>query len=153
VEMQIGEVELTSRGYGYRLTDPFHIDRLIVGTTSMGGPEYYVKTINYLVTRAPYTTGMARIWEPNGNTNTLQTATGYDNRTVAGLNGNISLVHPRLVHVYTVFPPSSGKPIALTWSSARMRKIDFRFLPEPAGIALLVSALVALVGLNRLRAR
>ncbi len=153
VEIPLGEVELYSRGFGYRLTDPFHIDRLIVGTTSMGGPEYYVKTGNYLVTRAPYTTGMVQAWEPNGYTNTLQTATGYDNRTSAGLNGNISLVHPRLVHVYTVFPPSSGKPIQLTWSSARMRKIDFRFLPEPAGAAMLVSGLVALACGYRVRAR
>ena len=153
VEILIGEVELYSQGFGYRLTDPVHIDRLIVGTTSMGGPEYYVKKINYLVTRAPYTTGMVQAWEPNGNTNTIQTATGYDNRTSAGLNGNISLVQPRLVHAYTVFPPSSGKPIQLTWSSARMRKIDFRFLPEPAGAAMLVLGLGILACLYRLRTR
>jgi hypothetical protein len=153
VEMVIGEVELVSQGFGYRLTEPFHIDRLIVGTTSMGRPEYYVRTANYLITRAPYTTGMAQVWQPNGNTNTLQTATGYDNRTPEGLNGNISLVHPRLVHAYKVFPPSSGWPILMSWSSARMRKIDFRFLPEPAGVAVLLSGSATLAGLYRLRRR
>jgi hypothetical protein len=96
---------------------------------------------------------MARAWEPLGNTNTIQTATGYDNRTPAGLNGIISMVHPRLVHAYTVFSPSAGRPIQLTWSSARLRKIDFRFLPEPAGFALLTSGLAALASLYRLRRR
>jgi hypothetical protein len=153
VEIAIGEVTETSVGFAYRLTEPNHVNRIVVGTTSMGGPLYYMRTIHYLVTRAPYTTGMARAWEPNGNTNTIQTATGYDNRTPSGLNGIVSMVHPRLVHAYTEFPPGSGKPIKMTWSSARMRKIDFRFLPEPAGIAVLAVGLSALVGLDRQRSR
>jgi len=86
---------------------------------------------------------------PLGNTNTIQTATGYDNRTAAGLNGIISLVHPRLVHGYLVSPPTSGVPIKMIWSAARLQKIDFRFLPEPGAIGMLAAGLSALAGLRR----
>jgi hypothetical protein len=153
VPMVVGEVSLASRGLRYQLTEPYHAARLVVGTTSMGGPQYYQRTANYLNTRAPYTTGMAQAWEPVGNTNTIQTATGYDNRTAMGLNGTISMVHPRLVHTYLVFPPSSGKPIKMVWSSARMRKIDFRFMPEPTAVAMLAVGFASLTGLYRLRRR
>jgi hypothetical protein len=63
------------------------------------------------------------------------------------------MVHPRLVHAYSVFVPSTGKPIQMTWSSARLRKIDFRFLPEPARVAMLAAGLFALLGLRSSRAR
>jgi hypothetical protein len=96
---------------------------------------------------------MAQAWEPNGNTNTIQTATGYDNRTAMGLNGTISMVHPRLVHAYLLFPPSSGTPIKMVWSSARLRKIDFRFMPEPTAVLMLASGFVTMAGLYRLRKR
>jgi hypothetical protein len=142
VEFEIGEVTNPSVGLWYERT----------GSGKQNDREL-VARVAYLVTRAPYTTGKARVWEPLGNTNTIQTATGYDNRTAAGLDGNISMVHPRLVHAYSVFVPSTGKPIQMTWSSARLRKIDFRFLPEPAGIAGLAVGLSILLGLYRLRAR
>jgi len=153
VEFSIGEVTEATVGFRFQLTPTYRRDRLIIGTTSMGGPQYAVRTAHYLITRAPYTTGKIQVWEPNGNTSTIHTATGYDNRTPTGLNGNISLVHPRLVHAYTVFPPGSGKPIKMSWSSARPRKIDFRFLPEPAGTVLLLSGLAMLAGVHRLRRR
>jgi len=151
VEFSIGEVTESGVGFRFQLTPTLRRDRLIIGTTSMGGPQYAVRTAHYLVTRAPYTTGKVQVWKPNGNTNTIHTVTGYDNRTPAGLNGTISLVHPRLVHVYTVFSPGSGTPINMSWSAARMRKIDFRFLPEPAGAVLLLSGLAMLAGMYRLR--
>ena len=153
VEFSIGEVTETYVGFRFQLTRPYYRDRLIIGTTSMGGPQYAVRTAHYLVTRAPYTTGKVQIWEPNGDTNTIQTATGYDNRTPAGLNGNISLVHPRLVHAYTVFPPGSGEPITMSWSAARARKIDFRFLPEPHVLSTFAAGIGALWLLRRLRRR
>jgi hypothetical protein len=153
VEIEIGEVAETDIGLSYRLTEPHHVARLVIGVTSMGGPQYYVRERHYLATRAPYTTGMVRAWEPLGNTNTIQTATGYDNRTPVGLNGIISLVHPRLVHTYLVPAPGSAMPIKMVWSAARLQKIDFRFLPEPSGIAMAVAGLAALAGLLRLRSR
>ena len=116
--------------------------------------RYLRKTVQYLATRAPYTTGMVQGWAPNGNTNTLQTATGYDNRTSMGLNGTISLVHPRITHSYlrdrSIDPT---KPIKLVWSSTRMRKIDFRFAPEPLGACMLAWGLAALAGLRLMRRR
>ena len=170
VEFEIGEVSAnpSSRGYRYRLTEPNHVNRLITGMTPGGGActqvtappngtgmcAYYQKTAQYLVTRAPYTTGMIEAWQPNGNTNTIQTATGYDNRTAMGLNGTVSMVHPRLFHAYTMFPSSNPpKAVVMNWSSSRMRKIDFRFLPEPAGFAMLAAGFITLAGLYRLRRR
>jgi hypothetical protein len=156
VPMTIGSVTAppSSKGLRYRLTEPDHISKLIIGTTPSGGPKYYQKTAQYLITRAPYTTGMFQAWQPNGNTNTIQTSTGYDNRTPAGLNGTISMVHPRLVHTYlraqSVDP---NNPIVMSWSSARSRKIDFTFAPEPAGVAMLAAGLATLAGLVRLRRR
>jgi hypothetical protein len=160
VEMEIAEVEEVSLGFRYQKTEPYHTYNLIDGPTPCtprypSGPpcDYYVKSAHYLVTRAPYTTGMAQGWQPNGTTNTIQTGTGYDNRTAMGLNGTISMVHPRLIHAYTVFPPSAGKPIVMSWSSSRLRKIDFRFAPEPAGVAMLAAGFIGLAGLVRLRRR
>jgi hypothetical protein len=46
-----------------------------------------------------------------------------------------------------------NKRIEMLWSSARMKKIGFVFLPEPRGIALLASGLAMLAGLYRLRGR
>jgi len=169
VETVIGEVVAvpSSRGYRYQLTEPFHIARRVLGVTTMGAActasdigsanpdcRYLQKTEQYLATRAPYTTGRVQGWAPNGNTNTLQTATGYDNRTSMGLNGTVSMVHPRITHSYlrdrSIDPT---KPIKMVWSSTRMRKIDFRFLPEPLGVFMLASGLAALIGLRLMRRR
>jgi len=170
VETQIGEVAAmpSSRAYRYLLTDPSHRRRQVMGVTTMGaacttndiGSEnpdcHYIQagTRQYLHTRAPYTTGRVQGWEPNGNTNTIHTTTGYDNRTSMGLNGVISLVHPRLIHSYlrdrTIDPT---KATQLVWSSSRMRKIDFRFVPEPLGRCMLAWGLAALAGLRLMRRR
>jgi hypothetical protein len=153
VEIAVGEATEASVALRYALTEPFHIYRKIIGTSWPSGPQYDVREAHYLVTRAPYTTGKVRAWEPLGNTNTIQTATGYDHRTLAGLRGNISLVHPRLIHAYSKIPASGGPQIKMTWSSARMRRIDFRFLPEPAGCTLLVLGALGLARIGGRRRR
>jgi hypothetical protein len=156
-------------GYRYRLTEPDHVNKLITGMTLPGGGDctvvtappngtgmcaYYVKYARYMITRVPYTTGMFQAWHPIGNTNTIQTSTGYDNRTAAGLNGTISLVHPRLVHAYLSHPSAiPPKEIRASWGSARSRKINFMFAPEPAGVAMLAAGVATLAGLYRLRRR
>jgi hypothetical protein len=152
----IGQVTapLGDEGLRYRLTEPSHIDKLIIGTTTMGGPKYYQKTAQYINTNVPYTTGMFQAWQPNGNTNTIQTSTGYDNRTAAGLNGTISMVHPRLRTTYLrAQSVNPNNPVVMSWTSARSRKIDFRFAPEPAGFAMLAAGFATLAGLVRLRRR
>jgi hypothetical protein len=109
----------------------------------------------YFYTLAPFTTGMVTGWEPFGDTNTEFTLTGYDNRTPSTnggfqLSGAISLVRPRLVHVYTVpIDPSEG--IQMTWASSSAWQMDFFFLPEPGSTVMMVSGLVVLAGLYRLR--
>jgi len=168
-ETEIGEVRAvpSSRGYRYQLTEPFHLNRRVIGVTTMGGActvgdigganpdcRYVKKTAQYLATRAPYTTGMVQGWAPNGNTNTIQTVTGYDNRTSMGLNGTVSMVHPRITHSYLwdrSIDPTKG--VQLVWTSSRMRKIDFRMMPEPTGVAMLAAGLATLAGLYRMRRR
>jgi hypothetical protein len=180
---QVGSVSspVSSIGLRYQLTENpggAHSYRYILGDTATGsvacspvasgsltmggtvrpptnaGCQYLQKTVRYIQTRAPYTTGMVQQWQPNGNTNTVQTTTGYDNRTAMGLNGTISMVNPRLVHAYLrdqVINPLN--PIKMSWSSARLRKMDFMFAPEPAGVAMLAAGFVTLAGLVRLRRR
>jgi hypothetical protein len=165
-ETLVGEVRAiaSSRGLRYQLTEPYHLERRVIGNTPGGGActsigggpdcRYIKKTAQYLATRAPYTTGMIQAWEPNGNTNTIQTVTGYDNRTAMGLNGTVSMVHPRITHSYLIDRSiDPNKPIRMAWSSSRMRKIDFRMLPEPAGIAMLAVGFATLAGLYHLRRR
>ena len=182
VPFTLGSVEFAGSSVRERFTNPDHLRRQIIGSTSPGGAvcspirgtgspptlytvrpptnpgcEYYIRSVNYLVTRAPYTTGMVSATEPNGNTRTIQTATGSDTRymhSTKGLVGQISLVHPRLWHAYLAFPVSDPqKPILMSWSSSRLRKITVTFLPEPAGVAMLAAGLMTLVGLYRHRRR
>jgi hypothetical protein len=157
----------------YRLTEPTHDLKLIAGTTGPG-PEgtctarpplndpngsgmcaYYVRDVRYVYTNAPYTTGKVREWGPQGATNTLQTTTGYDNRTPLGLNGTISLVQPTMTHAYLQFPsdPGNDKPISMSWDSVRLKRMDFRMMPEPTGAAMLAAGFATLAGLYRLRKR
>jgi len=174
VPMEVGEVALNSYNTRYRLTNPAHELMDVVSTTGTSaagcsggatrmaslpaGCEFYVKVANYIITRAPYTTGHVSNWDVFG-TSTFQTETGYDNRfidpTTGGLKGVVSMVHPRLFTAYTVDPPQSPSKGAInrTWGSARLRRMDFHFLPEPAGIAMLAAGFATLVGLHRIRRR
>jgi hypothetical protein len=134
---------------------PFNIYRMTVGgdkrsTTPNGG--YYSRLNPYFYTLAPFTTGMVTGWQPFGATNTEFTLTGYDNRTPAGLSGVVSLVRPRMVHVYSI-PEDPNDPIRMTWASASAWQMDFHFLPEPGSTMMLASGLVLMAGLYRLRRR
>jgi hypothetical protein len=62
----------------------------------------------------------------------------------------ISLVRPRLVHAYRVWP-DPNQPVKHTWASGQVWQYDFHFLPEPGSTAMMASGLVALAGLYRLR--
>jgi hypothetical protein len=171
--IEVGEVKLTGSIKRYRLTNPNHQLLDVVSTTGTTGAscspasrlaslpagcEFYVKIGNYLITRAAYTTGHVTNWDVFG-TSTFQTETGYDNRfidpTTGGLKGVVSMVQPRLFTTYTIDPPQapSGAAINRTWGSARLRRMDFHFLPEPAGIAMLAAGFATLAGLYRLRRR
>ena len=137
---------------------PFNIYRLTSGLAyraTTGGGEYISNRAPYFYTLAPFTTGMVTGWQPFGATNTEVQITGYDNRTPSTmggfqLSGVISLVRPRLVHSYNV-PFDPNLPIRMTWASASAWQMDFHFLPEPGSTVMMVSGLVVLAGLYRLR--
>jgi hypothetical protein len=117
--------------------------------TFNGGP--YLIRAPYFYTLAPFTTGMVTVWQPFG-TNTEFQLTGYDNRTLNGISGVISMVRPRMVHTYKVLP-DFNKPIVHTWASGSSWQMDFHFAPEPGSTAMMASGLVVLAGLYRLRKR
>jgi hypothetical protein len=184
--MEVGEVATAGFLSRFRLTNPGHVLREIVGETDPGNADcsdparifppssqqkdpqtnaptnvgcyYYVNVANYLITRAAYTTGHISNWDVFG-TSSFQTETGYDNRYIdpssGGLKGVVSMVHPRLFTAYLVESPAgpSGGAINRTWGSARLRRMDFHFLPEPAGITMLAAGFVTLAGLYRIRRR
>ena len=92
--------------------------------------EYIVQKALNFYTLAPFTTGMVTGWQPFGNTNTIVSATGYDNRTPNGLWGVISMVRPRLVHTYRV-PPDPNDSTAMTSASASAWQMNFHFIGGP----------------------
>ena len=89
-------------------------------------------------------------YQPVGFTTTIHTLTGYDNRNPNGLSGVISLVRPRLVHTYYApFDPNNSPGMAR--ASASAWQIDFHFVPESTGVAMLAAGVVALAGLYHRR--
>jgi hypothetical protein len=80
-------------------------------------------------TIAPFTTGMIEAWMPVGNTTTIQTLSGYDNRFSDAHRGVISMVRPRLVHTYVV-PNDPNEPIRMASSSVKTWRMDFHFLGD-----------------------
>jgi hypothetical protein len=147
-ESQVSEFVVGRQVDRYRMTY-LGSQRITTGTPSAPG-GYYVQRAQYISTIVPFTTGMITGWQPVGNTNTIHTLTGYDNRTPAGLYGIISLVRPRLVHTY-ITPHDPNEPIRKGRSLLRTWQMDFYFLPEPGGSVMLAAGLVALAGLCRLR--
>jgi hypothetical protein len=150
-ESQFGEFAIGRQIDRYRLTSGYYAK----ATTGAGG--YIESKVQNVSTIVPFTTGMLTAYQPFGRTTTVQTLTGYDNRTtttMGKLSGVISLVRPRLVHAYlNPFDPfDPTDPIYMVWASARAWRIDFHFLPEPGSAAMLGTGLAALAGLYRRRA-
>jgi hypothetical protein len=129
------------------------VARKTLGVTENGGPgDDYAIRIPYFYSINPFTTGRVSVWVPEGDTNTFFTHTGYDNRTPDGLSGVVSLVRPRMVHVYKILPdPNSVIEMIGAWGGAW--QMDFHFLPEPGSTVMMASGLVLLAGLYRLRRR
>ncbi len=162
-ESHVGEFVIGRQMDRYWLTT-FGYQRYLIGSTPGGGfctmtsatpggaplCEYYLLNVQYISTIVPFTTGMITGYQPLGYTTTVHTLTGYDNRTPAGLNGMISLVRPRLVQRYLV-PWVPNEPPWKTTSSLSTWQIDFHFLPEPGGSAMMAAGVVALAGLYRRR--
>jgi hypothetical protein len=146
VPTRLGDVQFGGPFNVYRMTQ-YGQQR----ATTAGGEDYVIRA-PYFYTLAPFTTGRVTGWQPVGGTNTVVTVEGYDNRTVNGLSGVISLVRPRLVHAYKI-PHDPNDPIVMNWGSASAWQMNFHFLPEPGGAVMMASGLVMLAGLYRLRRR
>ena len=148
-ESQLGEFVIGRQMDRYWMTS-YGYFRITTGGTPYSPGDDVVYRAQYISTIVPFTTGMITGYQPVGWTVTVHTVTGYDNRTPAG-HGVISLVRPRLVHIY-VAPHDPNEPIGRTHgSSLSTWQIDFHFLPEPGGTAMLAAGVVALAGLYRRR--
>jgi len=83
----------------------------------------------------------------------LTTETTTSKNYMYGVGRVVSLVRPRLIWTYTVPIQGSTNPITQTWPVARLWNLKVWFLPEPTGMALLGTGIVALLGLARIRRR
>ena len=113
--------------------------------TMSGGP-LQGSTIGF-VTRAPFITGTVTALEPEGAFSTYITATGMDARcTHCGVATPISLVSPRLLHLYAL---SGGSVLGKSEAFASIARLDFTVYPEPSRSLLLAAGLLGLWALSR----
>jgi hypothetical protein len=89
----------------------------------------------------------------NKTLNTLTTTTANSQQYMFGVRRIVSMVRPRLIHTYSVPLDRSTDPITETWPVARIWQLKVFFVPEPAGMLLLGTGIVALLGVSRMRRR
>jgi hypothetical protein len=166
----VGETDFTAGVNRYRMT-PLLINKECITsppgtpmTRPLCGAGNYISAMAYYLhlVGGPWTTGMASAYQPNYKYHTKRTFTGYDNKSPAVTPMNkigadyatrvVSLVRPRLTHQYLRDALDPDNPIQ-TFSAARMWKLNVFFLPEPGGIALLVTGVAGLAGLAVLTRR
>jgi len=71
---------------------------------------------------------------------------------LTGVRRVVSLVRPRLVHVYQN-PVDNNDPIITNFQAARLWTMKVFFVPEPAGIAMIGTGFAFLVGMYNIRRR
>lgn len=114
--------------------------------TSMGAPvKYQFWAFSSIV---PWTTGMVEVAQSLGYYATTLTATGADNRTSAGMSGQLSLVQPLNYHNYRV---AAGQPTTSPYHTAWIKQVVMTFLPEPGAAVLLGVGILGMGGLYRAR--
>jgi hypothetical protein len=88
--------------------------------------------------------------------NTTRNSVTYKTSTfkqyMTGVKRVISMVRPRLVHVFNK-PLNKEDPISASWQSARVWQMKVYFVPEPTGLAMMGVGIAALLGLSRMRRR
>jgi hypothetical protein len=127
-----------AKGSGWGATTPGAITPQAQGyDTSLGGADI-------TVTHYRWTLG----W--NTTLSTLVTCTSTTKQYLYGVGRIVSMVRPRLIHLYSVTAEPSV-PIANIWQAARLWRLKVFFLPEPAGMLLLAAGLGCLVVLYRVR--
>ncbi|HEY5656548.1 MAG TPA: hypothetical protein VIY27_02040 [Myxococcota bacterium] len=145
--------ERASVGYGYRVRYTSSGD--VHATTPVYGATVHTKA-QYIETAMPWTTGKVRVYQPLGSYGaTTLTFSGYDNRTVAGFLGRISLVRARLRHSCEN-PSDVSQPIRDFRHAGRVDRFDVMFLgqaPEPRSLLLLGTGIATLASLARARLR
>jgi hypothetical protein len=106
---------------------------------SLGGADI---TVTRIATSAMFNLGLGTV--------TYTTATSKQYLT--GVQRVVSLVRPRLIHVYEK-PIAKNVPFITNYQAARLLTMKVFFLPEPVGWAMLGTGVVALLGLSRIRRR
>jgi hypothetical protein len=103
--------------------------------------------IDYTVTRT--------YWSLNYNTTnqTVNTITTTYKQYLKGVGRVVSMVRPRLKHVYEKPLDPSADPITSNFQAARLYTMKVFFLPEPAGMLLLGAGIAIVLGLSRMRRR
>ena len=71
---------------------------------------------------------------------------------LTGVHRVVSLVRPRLIHVYEK-PLAKNVPFISNYQAARLWTMKVFFVPEPVGLAMMGAGIVALLGLSRMRRR
>jgi len=84
---------------------------------------------------------------------TLTTTTYTWAQHLYGVRRVVSMVRPRLIHTYSVPLDPTTDPITETWPVSRLWRLKVYFVPEPAGMLLLGTGIVALLGVSRIRRR
>lgn len=100
----------------------------------------------------PWATGMVTMYNGNGAAVTTTTQTGTDSRSAFD-TGSISLVTPRTQWVYQGDGSRNGNASILSLRDAFsvIHTYDLTFLPEPSHLAMMLTGVVGLLGLGRLR--
>jgi hypothetical protein len=88
----------------------------------------------------------------NSTLNTISYFTSAYKQYLKGVTRAVSMVRPRLKHVYQK-PVNPANPIVQNYASAQAWTMKVFFLPEPTGMLLLGTGIAALLGLSRMRRR
>jgi hypothetical protein len=90
-----------------------------------------------------------------GTWNTTLSTVVYNTSTykqyLKGVGRVVSMVRPRLKHVYQKPLDPSTQPIISNWNVARLYSMKVFFVPEPVGMLLLGVGILAVLGLSRMR--
>jgi len=108
--------------------------------TSLNGADITVTHV--------YTSGMF-----NTTVNAVTYTTATFKQYMRGVHRVVSMVRPRVKHVYQKPLDPSEDPITSNYQSAQAWTLKVYFLPEPSGMLLLGTGIAGLLGLSRIRRR
>jgi hypothetical protein len=114
-------------------------DVSLPATTTGGGAKVTVTRV-----------GTSEMYNPGQMTTSYNIST-YK-QVLTGVRRIVSLVRPRLIHVYEK-PLAKNVPFITNYQAARLWTMKVFFLPEPVGWAMLGAGVVALLGLSHIRRR